>query len=105
MLHHHYHRLPHHCLHLYHYASSSSSPLPVITLESSSTVNINFSLFSNASNDSESDQSIDLFPTFNRLDDFFSRWIPDDVLANFHSSLDNVCIATDDPLYEILISF
>ena len=100
MLHHHYHRLRHHCLLLYHYASSSSSPLPVITLESSSTVNLSFSLFSNASNNMESDESINLFPTFNSLDDFFSQWIPDNVLADFCSSLDDFCIATADPLYE-----
>ena len=45
-------------------------------------------------------ESIDLFPIFNRLDDFFSQWIPDDILDDFCSSLDDFCIATADPLYE-----
>ena len=88
------------CVQLNCYASSSSSPLPIVTLDSSSTETFNFGLFSNASNDSDSDESVDLFPTFNSLDDFFSPWIPDDVLPDFCSSLDDFHIATPDPLYE-----
>ena len=81
------------CVRLNHYVSSSSPSL-VLTLESSSTENFDFSLVSNASNDSDSDESVDLLPTFNSLEDFFSPWIPDDVLPDFHSSLCNFCIAT-----------
>ena len=72
----------------------------IVTLDSSSTENFNFGLVSNASNDSDSDESVNLFPTFNSLDDFFSPWIPDDVLPNFCSSLGNFHIATPNPLYK-----